>query len=65
VIYRGVEYTVTHGVEPDVWQWCFQIGGVVSTGRTRTMLSMMAARRAQLQINVALRGIEAAMNLKR
>jgi hypothetical protein len=61
MIHRGVEYTVTRGSEPDAWEWHFQIGGVISTGKTRTMLSGLAARRAQLKINGALRKISAAM----
>ena len=58
MIYRGVEYTVAVSLEPDVWQWWFQIGNIVSTGKTKTKLSEMAARRTQIKINVALRRIE-------
>ena len=57
MIYRGVEYTVATS-EPGVWQWWFQIGNIVSTGKTKTKLSEMAARRTQIKINVALRRIE-------
>jgi hypothetical protein len=59
MIYRDVEYSVAIGLEPDVWQWCFQVGDTVRTGKTRTRLSGMAARRVQLKINAALRRIEA------
>jgi len=45
-------------LEPDVWQWWFQIGNIVSTGKTKTKLAEMAARRTQTKINVALRRIE-------
>jgi hypothetical protein len=58
MIYRGVEYTVAVSLEPDVWQWWFQIGNIVSTGKTKTKLAEMAARRTQTKINVALRRIE-------
>jgi hypothetical protein len=43
VIYRGVKYSVAATSEPDIWQWQFQIGGMTTTGRTRTKLVHMAA----------------------
>jgi hypothetical protein len=55
MIHRGVGYTIAATVEPDVWQWQFQIGNVVKTGRTKTRLGEMAARRVQLRIDTALR----------
>jgi len=58
MIYRGVEYTVATSVEPGVWQWWFQIGNIISTGKTKKGLAEMAARRTQIKINVALRRIE-------
>lgn len=58
MIYRGVEYTVAVSSEPGVWQWCFQIGDTVMSGKTSTMLSGMASRRAQLKIDIALRRIQ-------
>jgi hypothetical protein len=58
MIYRGVEYSVATSVEPGVWQWWFQIGNIISTGKTKTGLAEMAARRTQIKINVALRRIE-------
>jgi hypothetical protein len=35
-----------------------QIGNIISTGKTKTGLAEMAARRTQIKINVALRRIE-------
>jgi hypothetical protein len=58
MIYRNIEYTVAVSLEPGVWQWWFQIGNIVSTGKTKTKLSEMAARRAQLKIDIALRRIQ-------
>jgi hypothetical protein len=55
VIYRSVEYSVTATGEPDIWQWRFQIGGITTTGRTRTRLAHMATRRVQMRIDAALR----------
>jgi hypothetical protein len=55
VIYKGVEYSVVATAEPDVWEWRFQIGNVVKTGRTQTRLAALAARRVQSKIDAALR----------
>ena len=55
MIYRGVPYSVAPTVEPDVWQWQFQIGSDVKAGKTRTRLAAMAARRVQSKIDAALR----------
>lgn len=55
VIYRGVEYSVAATSEPDIWQWQFQIGGMTTTGRTRTKLVHMAERRVHMRIDAALR----------
>jgi hypothetical protein len=55
VIYKGVEYTVLPTAEPDVWEWRFQIGDKVKTGRTQTRLAPLAARRVQSKIDAALR----------
>ena len=60
MIYRGVPYSVAPTVEPDVWQWQFQIGDDVKTGKTRTRLGAMAARRVQSKIDAALKGSGAA-----
>lgn len=55
MIYKGVEYSVTATSEPDIWQWRFQIGGLTTTGRTRTRLVHMAERRVHMRIDAALR----------
>jgi hypothetical protein len=55
VIYKGVEYTVVATAEPDIWEWRFQIGDTVRTGRTQTRLAALAARRVQSKIDAALR----------
>jgi len=47
---RGIEFSLVQ-VEPDLWQWQFQIGKTVTTGRTRTSLRGMAAHRAQQRID--------------
>jgi hypothetical protein len=41
--------------EPDVWEWRYQIGDKVKTGRTQTRLAALAARRVQSKIDAALR----------
>ena len=60
MIYRGVPYSVAPTVEPDVWQWQFEIGDAVKTGKTRTRLAAMAARRVHSKIDAALREAGAA-----
>jgi hypothetical protein len=55
VIHKGIQYCVAATVEPDVWQWHFQIGEHVKTGKTRTRLGAMAARRVQMKIDAVLR----------
>jgi hypothetical protein len=55
VTYKGVEYSLTATGEPDIWQWRFQIGGMTTTGRTRTRLVHMAARRVHMKIDAAIR----------
>jgi hypothetical protein len=55
VIYKGVEYTVVATAEPDIWEWRFQLGETVKTGRTQTRLAALASRRVQSKIDAALR----------
>jgi hypothetical protein len=55
VFHKGIQYCVAATVEPDVWQWHFQIGEHVRTGKTRTRLGAMAARRVQMKIDAVLR----------
>jgi hypothetical protein len=62
VIYKGVEYTIMPTAEPDIWEWRFQIGDKVKTGRTQTRLTALAARRVQTKIDAALRAAKPATN---
>ena len=55
MIHKGIEYSVAATVEPDVWQWQFQIGESIRTGRTKTRLGALAARRVQMKIDAVLR----------
>ena len=55
MIYKGVEYTVVATAEPDIWEWRFQLGETVKTGRTQTRLAALASRRVQSKIDAALR----------
>jgi hypothetical protein len=55
VIYKGVEYSIIPTAEPDIWEWRFQFGDKLRTGRTQTRLAAMAARRVQSKIDAALR----------
>jgi hypothetical protein len=41
--------------EPDIWEWRFQLGDKVKTGRTQTRLAALATRRVQPKIDAALR----------
>jgi hypothetical protein len=52
--YKGVDYTVVETTTGGVWKWQFQIGDSVRSGKTETRIELMARRRAQLQINLAL-----------
>jgi hypothetical protein len=51
---RGVEFTVVQ-VEPGLWRWQFQIGETVTTGKTKTNLEGLAARRVQERLDRELR----------
>jgi hypothetical protein len=55
VIYRGIQYTVMATAEPDVWEWRYEIGDQVKTGRTQTRLPALAARRVKSKIDAVLR----------
>ena len=48
--HRGVQYTVTE-VEPGLWKWRFVLGGRIRTGRTRTNIAILAAKRVSLVID--------------
>src|ERR1700751_6005644 len=60
VIYKGVEYTVVATAEPDIWEWRFQIGGKVKTGKTQTRGAAWPPRRVQSKIAAPLRAARSA-----
>jgi hypothetical protein len=55
VIYKGVEFSVMATAEPDIWEWRYEIGGKIKTGRTQTRLVALAIRRVETKIDAALR----------
>jgi len=55
VNHKGVEYSVIATADPEVWEWRFQIGDTVKTGKTQTKLAALAIRRVKTKINAALR----------
>ena len=55
MIYKGVEFNVTATSEPDTWQWRFQVGDKITTGKTRTRLIHLATRRAHMKIDATLK----------
>jgi hypothetical protein len=58
VIHKGVEYTVTATADPEVWEWRYQIGDTIKTGKTQTKLATLAIRRVQVKIDAALRAVK-------
>lgn len=64
MIYKGVEYTVVATAEPDIWEWRFQLGDKVRTGRTETRLAALAAKRVQSKIDAELRAKSALSDKK-
>lgn len=55
MIHRGVQYTVVATAEPDIWEWRYELGNSIKTGRTQTRLAALAARRVRSKIDAALR----------
>jgi hypothetical protein len=55
VVHKGINYTVSATVDPEIWQWQFQIGDSIKTGKTKTRLAAMAIRRVQSKIDTALK----------
>jgi hypothetical protein len=47
---KGVEFTLEQ-VDEDRWNWQFQIGETVKTGKTQTRLMGMAAHRVRQKID--------------
>ncbi|MGC2774727.1 MAG: hypothetical protein WA418_03720 [Bradyrhizobium sp.] len=58
MIHRGVQYTVAATAEPDIWEWRYEFGDRVKTGRTQTRLAALAARRVKSKIDAALRAAQ-------
>lgn len=55
MIHRGIQFSVVATAEPDVWEWRYEFGSQVKTGRTQTRLAALAARRVKSKIDAALR----------
>jgi hypothetical protein len=55
MFHRGVESTIIDSHVPNVWKWRFRIGSVIKTGKTETKLRGLAERRAQFEIDSALK----------
>jgi hypothetical protein len=36
MIYKGIEFNVVQGIEPDVWKWSVSIGDSAKIGQTKT-----------------------------
>jgi hypothetical protein len=60
VIHRGIQFTVVATAEPDVWEWSYEFGDQVKSGRTQTRLAALAARRVRSKIDAALRAVRPA-----
>jgi hypothetical protein len=58
VIHRGIQFSVVATAEPDVWEWRYEFGDQVKTGRTQTRLAALAARRVKSKIDAALRAVQ-------
>ena len=58
MIHKGVEYSVIATADPEVWEWRFQIGNRIKSGRTQTRLAALAIRRVQGKIDAALRAVK-------
>jgi len=50
MIRRGIKFTL-HEIKPGLWKWEFQIDNTVTTGKTKSDLMGMAARKAQHRID--------------
>jgi hypothetical protein len=57
--HKGVAYTVIKAEADGLWRWHFQIGDQIKSGMTETKIEPLAIRRAQLQIDRALKEVSA------
>jgi hypothetical protein len=48
--HKGIDYLVLATATPGLWEWQFQIGDTVKTGKTEAKLGLLAVRRV-LRIN--------------
>jgi hypothetical protein len=55
VIYRGIQYSVVATADADIWEWRYEMGAQVKSGKTQTRLAALAARRVRSKIDAALR----------
>jgi len=51
---RGIEFSLVQ-LDTDLWQWQFRIGETLTTGKTKTKLRGLAARKAQRRIDQELK----------
>jgi hypothetical protein len=49
--HKGVEYSVVTTATPGIWKWQFRIGDAIKSGKTETMINLLAIRRVQLRID--------------
>jgi len=56
--HKGIEYTLTTSETPGIWNWRFQIGDLVRSGRTEARLLLLAMRRVELKIDRELKHAE-------
>jgi hypothetical protein len=47
---KGVKFSVTQS-EPGLWKWHFQIGNIITTGKTHSTLMGLAVHRVQQRID--------------
>jgi hypothetical protein len=52
--HKGVEFSLVQA-GPGLWKWCFQIGEIVTTGKTEAHLMGLAAHGVQQRIDRELR----------
>jgi hypothetical protein len=58
--HKGIEYMVMPSTTPGIWKWEFRIGDLVKTGKTETRVAQLAARRAELKIDLELKKLRRA-----
>jgi hypothetical protein len=57
MIHKGIEYTLAMTATPGIWQWQFRIGDSFKTGKTETMIQLLAIRRVQQRIDRELKDV--------